>query len=204
MPNPDLTPTWHRTWSDLGATPPTTLLPQLLAAYAEPQRHYHSVQHLAECIAHLGPALHLAQRPGEVAIALWFHDAVYQLRSGDNEAQSAAWARRELMAAGVRADAYARVEALIMATRHDAQPTEPDARLLVDVDLAILGAPPQRFAEYEAQVQLEYAWVPKWLFKRKRRAVLRGFLARSPIYGTDHFRELLEVQARVNLAGAIG
>jgi predicted metal-dependent HD superfamily phosphohydrolase len=91
-----------------------------------------------------------------------------------------------------------------MATRHDAQPTEPDARLLVDVDLAILGAPPQRFAEYEAQVQLEHAWVPKWLFKRKRRAVLRGFLARSPIYGTDHFRELLEVQARVNLAGAIG
>ncbi|MEY2876150.1 MAG: hypothetical protein RLZZ373_3521 [Pseudomonadota bacterium] len=203
MPQPDLTPTWQRTWSDLGATPPATLLPQLLAAYAEPQRHYHSVQHLSECMAHLGPALHLAQRPGEVAIALWFHDAVYQLRSGDNEAQSAAWAQRELMAAGVGADACARVEALIMATRHDAQPTEPDARLLVDVDLAILGAPPQRFAEYEAQVQLEYAWVPKWLFKRKRRAVLRGFLDRSPIYSTDHFRTLLEAQARVNLAASM-
>jgi predicted metal-dependent HD superfamily phosphohydrolase len=35
------------------------------------------------------------------------------------------------------------------------------ARLLVDMDLAIQGAPPQRFADYEAQVQREYAWAPK-------------------------------------------
>lgn len=92
-----------------------------------------------------------------------------------------------------------RVLALIMATCHDAEPTDPDARLLVDIDLAILGAAPARFAEYDAQVRTEYRWVPGWLYRRKRKQVLAGFLARLAIYGTDRFRARLEERARENL-----
>lgn len=71
-----------------------------------------------------------------------------------------------------------RVRALIMATCHDAEPEGDDARRLVDIDLAILGADPARFAEYDAQVREEYRWVPDWLYRRKHREVLAGFLAR--------------------------
>ncbi|MBT9552193.1 MAG: hypothetical protein IV088_15195 [Hydrogenophaga sp.] len=65
-----------------------------------------------------------------------------------------------------------------MATCHDAEPEGDDARRLVDIDLAILGADPARFAEYDAQVREEYRWVPNWLYRCKRREVLAGFLAR--------------------------
>jgi predicted metal-dependent HD superfamily phosphohydrolase len=70
------------------------------------------------------------------------------------------------------------VHALVMATGHDAVPQGRDQEVLVDIDLSILGATPARFDEYEQQVRAEYAWVPEFLFRRKRRAILGQFLAR--------------------------
>lgn len=193
---------WSRAWHDLGLAAPKGLKDTLLAVWDEPHRRYHTRQHLAECLTLFNDARGLAEKPGEVAIALWFHDAVYALKGKDNERRSADWARVELAKAGTAADVIARVDALVMATCHDAAPRDADAQLLVDIDLAILGASPARFAEYDAQVAAEYAWVPRFIYRFKRRQVLRGFLARPAIYQTAHFRDRLERQARTNLAAA--
>lgn len=91
-----------------------------------------------------------------------------------------------------------------MATRHTAVPVGMDEQVLVDIDLSILGAAPQRFAEYEAQIRQEYKHVPSFLFRRKRKAILRSFLERSHIYSTSYFRERLEDAARSNLRRAVG
>jgi predicted metal-dependent HD superfamily phosphohydrolase len=198
--SPMLVRSWQRAWSALGGHGDALALRQrLLAAWSEPQRQYHTLQHLQECIALLEPQLALAEHPGDVELALWFHDAVYDVRGRDNESRSADWAGQELQRAGVPAAAIARVRQLIMATCHDALPRGADAQLLVDVDLSILGAPPARFAEYELQVRQEYAWVPGPVFRRKRRALLAQFLARPRIYGTEHFNRTLESPARDNL-----
>ncbi|WP_411833429.1 N-methyl-D-aspartate receptor NMDAR2C subunit [Pseudoxanthomonas mexicana] len=195
---------WQRAWPGLGAAGDgEALRRELLARHAEPQRHYHTLQHLEECLGHFEAARALAQRPHEVEMALWFHDAIYDVRAGDNERRSADWARQALTAAGVAADSVDRIDDLIMATRHDAAPADADARLLVDIDLSILGAPRPRFDEYERQIRQEYAFVPRWLFRRKRRAILRGFLERPVLYSTPHFREALESRARENLRVAI-
>ena len=82
---------------------------------------------------------------------------------------------------------------------HTAVPVLDDERLLVDIDLSILGAPEDRFTEYERQIRQEYAFVPKWLFRRKRREILKGFLDRPAIYSTPHFHDRLEARARDNL-----
>lgn len=190
---------WQRAWATLGLRAPPGLMQRLLDAWAEPQRHYHTPQHLRECLALLEPALDLARHPGEVELALWFHDAVYDPKSQDNEARSADWATEALAHSGASGEVQQRVRALIMATCHDAVPDDDDARLLVDIDLAILGAEPTRFAEYDQQVRAEYRWVPGWLYRRKRKEVLAGFLARPAIYGTERFRERLEARARENL-----
>ena len=95
------------------------------------------------------------------------------------------------------------MHALIMATCHAALPDSDDARLLVDIDLSILGADPERFDEYEVQVRQEYSWVPGVLFRRKRREILQGFLARPRLYETDWFEQRLEAQARSNLQRSV-
>lgn len=194
---------WNRAWSELGLAPPSGLFEQLIAAYQEPQRHYHSLQHLSECLTHFEHAQQLAEHPGEVAVALWFHDAIYDVRGKINERQSADWAIHALAASKADQATLERVEQLILATKHDATPVRPDEQLLVDIDLAILGAAPQRFAEYDQQVRAEYGWVPGLLYRMKRRSVLDSFLARPSIYSTSYFRERHEAQARVNLSRVV-
>lgn len=196
---------WQRAWHGLGATGHGEAVRQaLLARWSEPHRHYHALQHLGECLSAFEAASALAEHPAEVEMALWFHDAVYDTRAADNEERSADWARDTLGAHGVDTAACERVHVLVMATRHTALPDTADARLLVDVDLSILGAGAERFAQYEAQIRSEYGFVPGWLFRRKRRAILQTFLDRPAIFGTPHFASTLEQRARHNLRQAIG
>jgi Uncharacterized protein conserved in bacteria len=191
---------WQRAWIGIGATGEGgALFAQLMAAYAEPQRHYHTLQHLGECLLAFDRAHALAAHTHEVELALWFHDAIYDIKAHDNEQRSADWARDALRDAGVAAEAAQRVHALVMATRHTAVPSGHDERLLVDIDLSILGAERTRFDEYEQQIRKEYAYVPGFLFRRKRREILKGFLDRPAIYSTPYFHDALEARARDNL-----
>jgi predicted metal-dependent HD superfamily phosphohydrolase len=195
---------WRRLWGELGAREiPSGLFNQLVAAYSEPHRHYHTLQHLRECLAHFDAAASLAARAPEVEAALWFHDAVYDPKRDDNEERSAEWAARSLLAAGCDAGVATRVHALVLATRGHAPSDDPDTALLLDIDLSILGAAPARFAEYERQVRAEYAHVPDAAFRAGRRDVLAGFLARPRLYLTDAYRGALEERARANLAAAL-
>ncbi|GAA3567674.1 hypothetical protein GCM10022265_16670 [Marinobacter xestospongiae] len=204
---------WQRAWTGLSPTRSGTgdaLCQQLLTAWQEPQRHYHTLQHLSECLLTFEHQRHHCQQPAEVEMALWFHDAVYQVRSGDNEARSAEWARQALAEAGIAESRVDRVVALVMATCHGADEGstttsgDPDRALLVDIDLAILAAEPARFAEYELQVRQEYRWVPGWLYRRKRRQVLAGFLERTRLYQTPALYQSWETRARDNLRQALG
>lgn len=194
---------WHALWRDLGGACDDTLFARLIAAYSEPQRHYHTLQHLRECLEQLDSVRHLLRRPAEAALALWFHDAVYDPTRQDNEERSAAWARQSMLDAGLPPDLAERAHALVMATRHAQLPQDEDAQLLVDADLSILGAAPQRFDESDAQIRREYAHVPETDFRISRSRVLRSFLQRPQIYATEVFRRRFEAQARENLARAI-
>ena len=195
---------WQAAWHDLHLPAPAdAVLAALLARWAEPHRRYHTLQHLRECLALFEEEAALAERPGEVAIALWFHDAVYDTSRHDNEAASADWARHVLRGAGAQADVADRVHALVMATCHAAVPVAPDARLLVDIDLAILGADAAGFYDYERQIRAEYAFVPEARFREKRAEILRAFLARPRIYATPRLAGRFEAAARANLRRAI-
>jgi predicted metal-dependent HD superfamily phosphohydrolase len=190
---------WADAWARLGLPASAATRERLLASYGERARHYHTQQHLAECLALFAGVAHLAQHPGAVAIALWFHDAVYIPQARDNEARSADWASAALRDAGADAALIARLQALIMATAHHDVGNDADMALLIDIDLAILGAAPARFDEYERQVREEYAAVPAPLYRHKRAALLARFLARPAIYTTPVLHARFEAQARANL-----
>ena len=195
---------WARAWKGVGARGDgRAVLDELLARYGEPHRKYHTTQHLLECLAGFNRICTLPPHPTEVEMALWFHDAIYDVNRHDNEAQSADWAYRALIDQRAPAAAAELVRSLVMVTRHAGLPATPDEQYLVDVDLSILGAVPARFAEYEMQIREEYAHVPDAIFRDKRREILRTFLDRSRIFTTAHFHQLLEDRARENLRIAI-
>lgn len=194
---------WLRLWQSAVVSGDGTLwYEKLTRAYAEPQRHYHSQQHIAECLTEFDGAKHLAQQPVAVELALWFHDAVYDPRAENNEEQSAAMASSCLETGGASRLAVT-VSDLVMATKLHGTEAGPDAALMVDVDLSILGQCEQRFAEYEAQIREEYHWVPELIFNSKRAEILERFLVRSRIYATDFFAAKYEQKARRNLEGSI-
>ena len=191
---------WQNTWQQLGlATADEALFHQLVARYSEKHRHYHTLQHLRECFLQFDAVRDDALHPGEIELGLWFHDVVYDLDRQDNEQRSADMAHACVLAAGLPVAVADRVHLLIMATVHDAPPGDADARLLVDVDLSILGAEPERFDESDRQIRAEHAHVPEDIFRAGRRRVLSGFLARKRLYCTERFFALYEERARDNL-----
>jgi predicted metal-dependent HD superfamily phosphohydrolase len=199
---------WHLRWRHLWRmltprTPTDDLLPELLAHYRAPDRAYHTLQHLAECLDHFDSARPFVKEPIDVELALWLHDVIYDTHRSDNEEASAQWAQSHLLAAGVVPATVNRVIELIQLTKHVDEPSDEDGALLLDIDLAILGADPERFAEYEGQVRQEYQWVPWPAFCMGRSQILRAFLQRPSIYRTDFFRARLEAQARINLAASL-
>ena len=173
--------------------------------YREPGRFYHAWDHVADCLAGLDTAPGLCDRPEAVELALWFHDAVYDPRAGDNEARSAELLREAAGRLGLAADLAAASAGLVLATAHlaDVIPSDRDAAAIRDIDLAILGAPPERFGAYETAVRREYGFLSESEWRAGRSRVLRAFLDRPRIYLTADFHARLERQARANLEDSL-
>jgi predicted metal-dependent HD superfamily phosphohydrolase len=196
---------WRDLWSRLNATgDPGPVYADLGRRYAEPHRAYHTMAHISHCLDEFQAARSLAREPDAVELALWFHDAIYDTHASDSEERSADLVRRLGREASLAPAVTDRAVAFILASTHREPPRDPDTRLFVDVDLAILGQPWERFAAYEQEVRREYEWVPSWLFRRKRAKVLKSFLARPTLYGTSFFRKRYERPARENIARSLG
>ena len=108
---------WAAAWSALDRPEPPALRHELETAWAEPHRHYHDARHLGECLALWARWQVQTQRPAEVALALWFHDAVHDPLASGNEINSAVWAARSLVQAGLPSATAQRVFDLVLATR---------------------------------------------------------------------------------------
>ena len=78
-----------------------------------------------------------------------------------------------------------------------------DVAYLVDIDLSILGADSETYDWYEQAIRKEYKKVPGFIFKNKRKEILRSFLVGDFIYQTVYFQYKYEAQARLNLARAV-
>jgi predicted metal-dependent HD superfamily phosphohydrolase len=176
---------------------------KIVQHYAESHRRYHNQEHIVHCLAEYRAAPRLTENSAEVELALWLHDVIYDPRRGDNEEQSAEFARQ--LCRDVRACDLVerRVVDLILVTKHSATPVNAGARLVVDIDLAILGQDEERFWRYEREVREEYGFVPAEVFRVKRAEILEKFLERERIYTTEFFIGKYEERARENLRKSI-
>ncbi len=202
--NKGLQKRWNTLWQRMGAKEGNEeAYNELLFLYNQPSRFYHNFVHLAQVLRELDNAPKIIDDPDIVEMALWYHDAVYQSRYGDNEEKSAALAKERLSEGGVNPAFIDGVVSLILATKHQFAPQSENEKYLVDIDLSILGKPEEEFDEYELDIREEYYEVTKKDFKKGRSEILTGFLQRDSIYSTDFFREKYEAQARKNLQRSV-
>ncbi|MGW2341859.1 HD domain-containing protein [Streptomyces sp. NPDC001661] len=204
---PELRERWARTLR--AATAHTDLDPypyadNLLARWAEPQRKYHTVEHLTAVLDHIDVLEEHAERPELVRLAAWFHDAVYRPDRSENEERSAALAERALTEAGLSPEDVAEVVRLVLLTvTHDPAEDDADGEALCDADLAILAAPAPAYAAYTKAVREEYAFVPDEAFREGRAGVLRQLLGLPRLFRTPHGRSHWESAARENLTAEL-
>lgn len=189
--------------SSFGVADHPEMFERIIKAYGETHRRYHTAAHIDACLGEFDSVRSLARSGPEVEAALWFHDVIYDTRGSDNELQSAEMASRFLASSGMSSLSCNRVYSHILATAHKGKPVDDDARLVVDIDLSILGQDELVYDQFEHSVREEYKWVPWFLYRRKRTEILRAFLARESIYATEPFRQRYESAARSNLERAI-
>ncbi|MCH7329362.1 metal-dependent hydrolase [Acinetobacter modestus] len=182
---------------------PQKIFNKLIVAYSEQQRAYHTVQHLYECLVLLESIRADLNDADAVALALWFHDAVYDPQAKDNELKSAELFEQYLVQ-DLPVDIVGKIKRWIVATQKHASTDELDLQFLLDIDLAILAASRARFAEYEQQIQKEYAWVGSEVYSIKRKEVLAHFYQAEPLYQTEYFQKNFEQRAKGNLREVVG
>jgi predicted metal-dependent HD superfamily phosphohydrolase len=192
---------WSRACMDVGVAPDEGDYRRVRRAWSGMSRHYHTLTHLQACLRELDESRELATRPGEVELALWFHDAIYRSWRRDNEQRSAAFAASTLRAASI--ESVERIRQMVLATSHRDGVFAGDTALVVDIDLAILGQSPEIYAQFERAIRREYWWVSRIRYVAGRGAVLKKFLERAAIYQHDRFYSKYEKQARANMTAAL-
>ncbi|MFF8290883.1 HD domain-containing protein [Streptomyces sp. NPDC016309] len=172
----------------------------LLARWAEPQRRYHTTDHLLAVLDRVDELADHADDPDLVRLAAWFHDAVYLPERSTNEERSARLAERALPELGFDGAATAEVARLVRLTvTHDPAEGDRNGEALCDADLAVLAATPDAYAVYAAAVREEYGFVPDDAFRAGRAAVLRQLLGLPRLFRTPHGARAWEERARQNL-----
>lgn len=171
------------------------------ANYAAPPRHYHTLDHVRDVLDTTTSLWGRAKPPSPVLLAAWLHDAVYDTHAADNEERSADLARALLRPLGLSEKLLDETVRLILLTKgHRAEAGDRMGQVLLDADLAVLGADEAAYDRYAAAIRREYAWVPEGQYRAGRTRVLEDFLRRPCIYHTDEMHARAEAAARRNLA----
>jgi predicted metal-dependent HD superfamily phosphohydrolase len=171
---------------------------ELIARWSEPQRHYHTLEHLTRMLDVVDASPDYPDDYDAVRLACWFHDAIYDPARGDNEERSAELAASRLTPLGVDPAETARL--VLLTGTHDVAHGDRNGELIADADLAILAADEPAYATYARQVRTEYAFVPEADFAAGRATILRRFLQRPVIY---HLHPEWEPRARANVTAEI-
>ena len=189
---PDLLPRWLRLLPDSEA-----VFADLVSRYGEPERHYHTLDHIRAVLDHIDA--HRPNAPAALLFAAWLHDVIYDPRAADNEARSADFARAVLSNAAIASATIDETARLILLTRsHEAHPDDRLGCTLLDADLAILAADELAYDAYADAIRREYAWVPEPDYRSGRRKVLERFLVRPRLFFTMEMADA-EPRARHNL-----
>lgn len=171
--------------------------------YSEKHRAYHNLSHIKSMLTLLDSGFQPYHK-NILQLVIWFHDIIYNPLKKNNEAKSAALCQ-EMLHDYIPSKALKMIEQLILSTqKHQPLLEGFDNKLLLDLDLAVLGTDESTYKQYAKAIRKEYWLYPTFLYNRGRKKVLLHFLERERLYFTSFFYKKFEARARVNLVNEIG
>jgi predicted metal-dependent HD superfamily phosphohydrolase len=177
---------------------------ELVTAYCSECRFYHTLAHIQQVLNTIEGMIGFAGNLPAIQFAAWFHDSIYDSKAQDNEERSAEYAAAVLSDLGVPVGTVEAVAEMILYTkRHEAPVGDTDSYILLDADLAILGADEGEYRLYAEGIRREYSWLSEGEYRRGRIRVLQKFLRRERIYYTERMFAELEGRARRNIRDEI-
>lgn len=197
--------------SELAFNDDNIFIKTITNAYNESTRSYHNIKHITDMLTEYQKIKHMLQNPEEVYLAIIFHDFIYDPQSKKNEEDSANYAVAFLRdnlkdTQGIDLELVGRL--ILLTAKHGTKELEEmelteDEKLFLDIDMAILGSNPNRYAEYENGVKQEYRTIySEEDYINGRKAFLSSLLGK-PVYLSDHYRFKLQNHARQNIKSAI-
>lgn len=209
---------WKRATQDLKATADDkdAWFERIWNEYSEEGRHYHTTVHLHEMLTYfeLSWQTNFPPESGRsddeeqaLLLATFFHDAIYNVRSGTNEEDSAVLFQSFADEMGMDSEApclRSKVVDYILATKKHvvSEDNPPALSLFLDMDMAVLGKEKKAYLQYAALIRKEYSYVPHAEYCEKRADTLESFL-QHPIFGTRVMYQSFEEKARENLQNEI-
>ena len=204
-------PAFHGELQMMESGPSGKMFHRIWASYSNPYRSYHNMEHILDCLAELETCSTVINdvfyqicpswNKPLIALAIWFHDVVYNPQAQDNEEKSAEFFK-ELTQTRLATWKIDEITKMILATKKHSTDVFGE-RVLCDIDLSILGQKHEIFTKYCENIRKEYSWVPLTLYNRERKKILESFLKRDSIYQTKYFQDRFEQKAKANLAAAI-
>lgn len=133
----------------------------------------------------------LFQSPDATALAIFFHDVIYEPARRDNEERSAR-VMMETLQSIVDHTVLSRAEFAILATKQHLKTDDGDVNLMLDFDIYVLGQEWPVYERYACGVMHEFVPVCGEQAYREGRVklFLEPTIARGQIFITEMFKEL--------------
>lgn len=170
----------------------------VIFSYDENSRAYHSIQHIARSLRELDAVSNEKYDKASIELAIWYHDVVYSPTSLDNEKESAdrMVCDLELFESDL---SLTKIKKMILATTHDEMSVyDEDTKLLLDIDLSILGSCRFDYSIYTEDVRKEYKDLSAFKFYFGRKKFLTNLMKKN-IFRTPSMSQKYEVSARDNI-----
>ncbi len=173
----------------------------LIERYDEQHRAYHNVGHLVELFEYFYKHKDNFKDPRTVALALFYHDIIYDVSHKDNEARSALMVLKDLPALGFNVNFCERVANLVtMTASHICDENDMDAALMLDMDMAVLGLPNPDYKRYARAIEKEYkSYYPTTFYQQGRIQFLNIYRKKERFFMTDIFENRYGAEALANI-----
>lgn len=172
---------------------------EIKKCYQADNRYYHNLNHLLQMVNLALDYQGKLKEPDLILYSIFYHDIIYNAKSGRNEERSAELAKLRLSDSQLSFEKITAIQAQIMATKEHLKSDNSDTNYLLDFDLAILGSERKDYEDYCIAIRKEYAVYPNFLYRKGRKKVIKHFLNQEYIYHSEEAQDRFEDRARMNL-----